>query len=145
MDQSRKRLSKQVAEMEKQMGRMLRNMSLARMTPFQTGSDWVPSADVYETDTEVVICLEISGIEPDAISVLAEQRSVTVAGDRRFPPVENASCVHQLEIEHGRFERTIVLPVPVDVASTSSVYKNGYLLIRLPKLGHKGKITVRVG
>jgi HSP20 family protein len=145
MDQSRKRVSKQFAEMEKQMGRMLRNMSLARMAPFQTGSDWVPPADVYETETEVVVCLEISGIEPDAISVVAEPRSVTVAGDRRFPPVENASCIHQLEIEHGRFERTIALPVAVDVGETSSVYRNGYLLIRLPKLGHKGKIIVQVG
>lgn len=145
MDQSRKRMSKQFAEMEKQMGRMLRNMSLARMTPFQAGSDWVPSADVYETENEVVICLEISGIEPENISVVAEQRSVTVAGDRHFPAIENASCIHQLEIEHGRFERTLSLPVPVDVAGTSSVYKNGYLLIRLPKLGHKGKITVQVG
>lgn len=145
MDQSRKRGSKEFAEMEKQMGRMLRNMSMTRMTPFQIGSDWVPSADVYETETEVVICLEISGIEPDALSVVAEQRSVTVAGDRRFPPIDNASCIHQLEIEHGRFERTITLPVAVDVAGTSSVYKNGYLLIRLPKLGPKGKITVQVG
>ncbi|MDA8165524.1 MAG: Hsp20/alpha crystallin family protein [Desulfobacteraceae bacterium] len=145
MDQSRKSVSKQFAEMEKQMGRMLRNMSLARMGPFQAGNDWMPSADVYETETEVVVCLEISGIEPRDISVLAEPRSVTVTGDRRFPPVENASCVHQLEIEHGHFERTIPLPVAVDVADTSSIYRNGYLLIRLPKLGHKGKITVQVG
>lgn len=145
MDPSRKRVSNQFAEMEKQMGRMLRNMSLGRMSPIPDGNDWVPAADVYETEAEVVICLEISGVEPEDISVVAEQRSVTVTGHRRFPPVENASCVHQLEIENGRFERTISLPVPVDVAGTSSVYKNGYLLIRLPKLGHKGKITVQVG
>jgi HSP20 family protein len=144
MDHSRKRLPKQFMEMEKKIGRMLRNSSFAGIPPFQTGSDWLPAADVYETDSEVAVCLDVSGIDPEHISVVAEQRSVTIAGNRRFPPVDNASCIHQLEIEHGHFERTIALPVPVDVSATSSIYKNGFLVIRLPKLGNKGKITVRV-
>jgi HSP20 family protein len=144
MDQPPKGISKQLAEMEKQMGRMLRNMSLTRMAPF-SGGDWVPAADIYETDTEVVVCMEISGIDPENVSVVAEQRSVTVTGDRRFPPIENASCIHQLEIEHGHFKRMIPLPIAIDPESTSSVYRNGYLLIRLPKLAHRGKITVKIG
>jgi HSP20 family protein len=144
MDQSPKGISKQLAEMEKQMGRMLRNMSLTRMAPVP-GSDWVPATDVYETEAEIVVCMEISGLAPEDISVVAEQRQVTVTGQRRFPPIENASCIHQLEIEHGHFKRKIPLPIAVDPESTSSVYRNGYLLIRLPKLAHKGKITIQIG
>jgi HSP20 family protein len=144
MDQSPKRISKQLAEMEKQMGRMLRNMSLTRMSPF-SGGDWVPAADIYETENEIVVCMDISGVDPGHISVVAEQRNVTIAGDRRFPPVENASCIHQLEIEHGQFKRIIPLPVSVDTDSTYSVYKKGFLMIHLPKLAQSGKITVQVG
>jgi HSP20 family protein len=144
MDQSPKRISKQFEDMERQIGRMLRNMSLTRMMPFP-GSDWAPAADVYETDTEIVVCLEISGIDPRHIAVVAEQRCVTISGDRRFPPIENASCIHQLEIEHGHFKRSVPLPVPVDTESTHSVYKNGFLVIHLPKLVQRGKITVQIG
>jgi HSP20 family protein len=144
MDQSRKGISKQLAEMERQMGRLLRNMSLSRMAPF-ADSDWIPATDVYETPAEIVVCMEISGLDPRNISVTAEQRSITVMGERRFPPIENASCVHQLEIEHGRFKRTIPLPVAVDTEGTSSVYKNGYLVIRLPKQAPRGKISVQIG
>jgi HSP20 family protein len=128
-----KRFGKEFAEMERQMGRMLRTTSLARMIQMQSGSDWQPAVDVYETEDEIYVCVDTAGIDLNNMSVSIAKNTVIVSGNRQFPTRKNLCRVHQLEIEHGFFERTISFPVPVDVTDLSSRCVNGILEIRLPK------------
>ncbi|MDH5297425.1 MAG: Hsp20/alpha crystallin family protein [Desulfobulbaceae bacterium] len=145
MDEFKKRFSQNFADMERQMGRMMRNMSFPRMFPFQSGTSWYPPADIYETDDLILVYVDVAGINPDKMTVNAEPTSVTIAGERLFSTEQNICRIHQLEIEHGYFERTLPLPVPVDVNSTSSSCQNGFLIIELPKQRLKGKIQVKIG
>lgn len=128
--------------MEGELGRIIRNMSLHRMVPLH--GIWGAAADIYETDKDIVICMDVAGIGSETLSVTAAHSTVTVSGERHFPPFGNISCVHQLEIERGRFERTFTLPKPIDVSATSSEYKNGILVITLPKLKRQGKVQITV-
>jgi HSP20 family molecular chaperone IbpA len=66
-----------------------------------------------------------------AISIAKD--NVIISGRRQWPLRKNLCRVHQLEIEHGYFERTISLPIPVQVADLSSRCINGILEIKLPK------------
>jgi len=138
MDQFRKR-----SPLEGQLGRMMRNMSLNRMVPMPT--DLMPSAvDVYETEGEIVVYMDVSGIDPATLEVVAQESSVMVSGERKYPEIDNICCIHQIEIERGIFKRTLSLPKPVDINATSSTCKNGFLIINLPKLKNKGKIQITV-
>ena len=128
-----KRFGKEFAGMERQMGRILRSTSLTRMVQMQSGSDWLPAVDVYETEDEIYVCVDIAGIDLNNMSVSIAKNNVIVSGNRQFPTRKNLCRVHQLEIEHGFFERTISFPVPVDVTDLSSRCVNGILEIRLPK------------
>ena len=128
-----KRFGKEFAGMERQMGRILRSTSLTRMVQMQSGSDWLPAVDVYETEDEIYVCVDIAGIDLNNMSVSIAKNNVIVSGNRQLPIRKNLCRVHQLEIEHGFFERTISFPVPVDVTDLSSRCVNGILEIRLPK------------
>lgn len=130
-------------EIEKEFGRMLRNMSAHRMFPYQSDK-LVPPTDVYETVKEFIVYMEIPGIDPDKLSVIADHTRVTVSGKRLKPIFDHTTCIHQLEIEYGRFERTISLTGPIDIEATSSVCKNGFLLIRLPKKNIQTQIKVKI-
>ncbi|MBU0729541.1 MAG: Hsp20/alpha crystallin family protein [Proteobacteria bacterium] len=132
MDRFKKRILKEFEDMERHMGRMMRNVSLPRMTPLQSGS-WLLATDVYETEKELILCMDVMGMEPGDLSVVVEEEGVTVSGERVFPVNDSIGCIHQLEIERGHFERTIPLPQLIDPAGSTSICKNGYLLIRLPK------------
>lgn len=138
MDPFRKRTG-----MEGHLGRMIRNMSLHRMNPLQSGT-WPAATDVYESADEVIIFMDVSGIDPEKLSVVANELSVTVSGERQLPVSENITRIHQLEIERGYFERSIPLPKPVDTSSTSSTYKNGVLIVTMPKRKHQGKVRIKV-
>ena len=114
-------------------------MSFPHMFPFQAGTTWYPAADVYETVDAILVYIDVAGINRDKLTVTAEQTNVIIAGERLFSSEHNICRIHQLEIEHGFFERTLPLPVPVDVKATTSSCENGFLIITLPKLHQKGK------
>ena len=128
-----KRFGKEFAGMEKQLGRMMRTTSLTRMVQLQSGSDWVPAVDVYETEKEIYVCVDTAGVDLNNMSLSIAKDSVIISGNRQWPLRKNLCRVHQLEIEHGYFERTISFPVPVEVADLSSRCINGILEIKLPK------------
>jgi HSP20 family protein len=129
--------------MERQIGRIMRNMSFLRVPPLEK-ERWFPAADVYESDKELIVCVDVSGVDPQKISVIAEQSTLTISGDRRVAFQEDIKNIHQLEIERGFFKRMISLPTHIDVSATSSFCKDGFLIVRLPKQERKGKIEVKI-
>lgn len=143
MEHFKKKPPKDLFEMERQLGRMMRNMSLLRVPPLEK-ERWFPAADVYESDKEIIVCVDVSGVDPQKISVVAEQNTLTISGDRRVALQENIKTIHQLEIERGSFKRTLSLPTYIEVSETSSFCKDGFLIVRLPKQTKKGKIEVKI-
>lgn len=105
---------------------------------------WFPAADVYETASALIVCIDVSGMEPDTLAVTVEESRVTVSGRRGYEPQDRVANIHQLEIERGVFERTIHLPKNVDVSGAVSESRNGFLQITLPLRRHKGKIKIAV-
>jgi len=133
MDDFDRRILEEFKELERQMGRMLRSTSLARMIPLPSGEGWQPAVDVYETAENIIVLMDTAGIDRDNLTITAEKNSITVEGRRSLPKRGNVCCIHQLEIELGCFKRKISFPASVQVAETSFSCQNGILEIRLPK------------
>ncbi len=128
--------------MEKGLGRMMRNMTFSGMASTFLGA-WKPLADIYETNDSLILYMDVAGVEPEKLVVSATLLELTISGERQSPVAE-VSCVHQLEIDHGAFERTIVLPLPVEVEKITSTCKNGFLVVTMPKQEAKSKIKIKV-
>ena len=63
--------------------------------------------DCFETDDphELLVVVELAGVDPESIEIAVEERSLTISGERARPRVEG-QVYQQAEIEYGRFERT---------------------------------------
>ncbi len=109
------------------------------------GEPWSVPTDIYETDKEFVIYMELAGVDPDAIQVVVEETRLIVSGDRRYNFPQGVRRVHRLEIERGHFEKRISLPWPVDVGTVESEYQQGMLMITLPKQRERVNIPVSSG
>src|SRR5215213_8142339 len=74
-----------------------------------------PNADSYHTDEphELTVVVELPGIDPATVKVVANERVLVVAGDRVRPKVDGR-VYQQMEIEYGAFQRQIRLPEDVD-------------------------------
>lgn len=143
MDSLSRKLMRELEEMQQQTGRMLRNMSLARMMSMESGQ-WQPAVDVYESDREFIVYCDLAGTDSNSFSVVVDQSHLQISGQKRLPSHKSIACVHQLEIELGNFNRSVALPGLVDIDAVSSVYANGILTVTLPKKQDKGRVNITI-
>ncbi|OQA43967.1 MAG: Small heat shock protein IbpB [Chloroflexi bacterium ADurb.Bin325] len=102
---------------------------------------WRPPTDVYETDDQVVVRVEIAGLEEGDYEIVLEGRTLVVAGERRDATPKLA--FQQMEIRHGKFRSQVHLPWALEVGGQQAVYENGLLIITLPKAQVR-RVPVRV-
>lgn len=90
------------------------------------------SADVAETETEIIITCPMAGTLPKDLELHLHNDLLTIKGERYNPIPSNAYFHHQ-ECYFGKFSRSIVLPVDVKAQTASAEYKNGLLIIKIWK------------
>lgn len=96
--------------------------------------NWQPLFDLYVVKDEVVVTVEVTGIEPRDIMVYAGKNYLLVKGIRRSPEYLNKDCCvfHNLEIPYGQFFRRIELPLPVAPTRLKASIHNGLLTVTVP-------------
>ena len=100
---------------------------------------WRPPTDVYETDENVVVRVEVAGMKEPDFSVTLTDRLLIVTGVRQDPSPKVA--YHQMEIRYGEFRTEVYLHWAVEADSIQAVYSDGFLQVTLPK-GHHRKVNV---
>ena len=99
--------------------------------PFSNG--WLPPVDVYEDKDNVFVRAELPGMKKDEINISLHEGVLTLSGERKLEKEYDQAESHRVERFAGRFQRSITLPAPVDVAKVRATYKDGILAITLPK------------
>ena len=89
---------------------------LWQVFPFSRGvrRGYRPEVDVYRTDdpAELMVVVELPGVDPDNVQVVASPRALLIAGERNRP--KDAGHYQQLEIDYGPFQRQVTLAEDVD-------------------------------
>ena len=96
---------------------------------------WSPPTDVYETEENCVIKVEVAGMRDEDFEVAFENNILMIHGHR--PDRNEKRAYHQMEIRFGRFEIAVEVPVVVDIERSIAEYKDGFLVIILPKVNSK--------
>jgi HSP20 family molecular chaperone IbpA len=94
---------------------------------------WTPAADLYETTSEVVIDVNLAGIQSSIVRIDMTPKTIKLSGQRTEQVELEPIAFHLLEIERGAFERTFNLPAPIKPREAQVQYHDGLLTIRLPK------------
>jgi HSP20 family protein len=102
---------------------------LARASHLLSGS--APAVDIYEDKDSFVVKAELPGMKKEDIDVSLHDGSLSISGERKGE-MENAE-VYRSERFFGRFQRTVILPTPVNTAGINAQYKDGILTVTLPK------------
>jgi HSP20 family protein len=93
------------------------------------GADWYPAADVYETDGEYVVAVDLPGIDRATLDISLDDNRLTIKGTR----MGQDSTQHRGECPRGTFLRTFSVPASVDQNDVRAEYKDGVLQVHLPK------------
>lgn len=94
---------------------------------------WTPAVDIYETKDSIVVNVEAAGLSREAFNVELKDDVLTIKGERPFEKDVNREQYHRVERAYGKFRRSFILGVPVQVDRISATYRNGVLEITMPK------------
>lgn len=91
-----------------------------------------PHVDVYRTDDppSFVVHVELPGVDPNDVKLLAGARGVIVSGERQRP--KDSGHYEQMEIAYGPFQRQVMLTENVDPDAAEATYDRGILCVTLP-------------
>jgi HSP20 family protein len=123
-------------------------MSILRFDPFAdllTNGRWVPAVDIYETEKDgLVLKAELPDMKREDISVMVENNTLTIKGERKFDGEARKEQFHRVERAYGSFSRSFSLPQTVDAAKIAAEYKNGVLTVTLPVRAESRPRTINV-
>lgn len=97
------------------------------------GKPWIPHADVVEGPEQVVVQVDLPGVDPDQVEILLVGNMLTIKGGDATAAASPGLTVHRCERPCGRFSRSIPLPIAVDAEQVTAESKHGVLTVKLGK------------
>jgi len=94
----------------------------------------LPAADIYETDDEFVVELEVPGYEEKELVIEVFDHTLAVKGEREKTKEEKTKEFSLHERIERKFERRFVLPVEADTEHLKAIFGKGVLEVHAPKV-----------
>jgi HSP20 family protein len=94
----------------------------------------IPAADVYETEKELVVELDVPGYEEKELALEVTDHTLTITGERKAEKVEQDKSFHLHERLEKHFERRFTLPPEVDTEKIAATFGTGVLEVHIPKI-----------
>jgi HSP20 family protein len=111
----------------------------------RNGSAWLPALDVWETDDEIVLAVDLPGIEEKDISVEVDDGVLTVSGERSRETEEKNDRYYRFERRFGQFSRSVTLPQGIDPSTIKAEFTNGVLEVHVPKPEERKPTRIQIG
>ena len=109
-----------------------------------TAGEWVPAVDVIENDNALTFKAELPGVEAKDVAVTIDNNVLTLKGERRIEKDVKKENYHRMERAFGTFARAFALPAFVDAEKVNADFKNGVLVVTVPKKANAETRAVKV-
>jgi HSP20 family protein len=97
------------------------------------GDRWRPDVDVFETESEIVVRVELAGVHSRDLRVGIDGSDLCISGQRVSGEPPGVRQLHQMEIATGPFERRVRISIAFDRDAVKAHLADGILTIQLPK------------
>ena len=108
------------------------------------GGAWAPMLDVSETKDAMIVTAELPGVDAEDIGLALTNDVLTLKGEKEKMTEEKEERYHRVERRYGTFLRSVRLPMAVDAAKITATFKNGLLVVTLPKTPMSKGTTIPV-
>jgi HSP20 family protein len=94
----------------------------------------LPAADVYETEDEFVVELEVPGYEETELAIEVSDHTLAITGRRETVKDEKARAFALHERLERHFERRFPLPTDADTEHLKATFAKGVLEVHAPRI-----------
>ena len=99
----------------------------------QRSDNLTPSADIHETEKDILIRVELPGIEKKNVDITFKDSVLTIKGEKNDIELKEDENRYFNERRFGSFERSFRFSVDVQDDKINASFKNGVLTITVPK------------
>ncbi|WP_411826752.1 Hsp20/alpha crystallin family protein [Luteolibacter sp. AS25] len=110
-------------------------------------ADWTPAVEISEDEKQYSIAADLPQIAREDVKVIVDNGSLVIKGERVREELSEGKKVHRTERSYGKFHRSFTLPEDADGSGVTANFKEGVLIVNLPKSEEKKPkhIEVQVG
>jgi HSP20 family protein len=94
---------------------------------------FIPKADIYETEKEIIVLADIPGANEKTVDVTLEKNVLSIDAYIE-PAIPSGFDIAYAEYEEGDYQRSFRLSDEIDRDKIEATVSNGVLRLRLPKL-----------
>jgi HSP20 family molecular chaperone IbpA len=105
---------------------------------------YVPVTDIFETGSALMLALEMPGVDREKVNVELENGILTIAGDINFAKYDRLHPVYT-EYNIGNYARSFELSNDIDQDRISAEFKDGVVMLTLPKAEKAKARKIKVG
>lgn len=99
---------------------------------------WSPPTDIFDTETEILVIVEIAGMNKKDIELTYDKGFLAISGVRKHICPASVNAIYRMEINSGRFLRKIRIDIDIVVEDIEAEYRDGLLRITIPKRADNG-------
>lgn len=96
------------------------------------GQEYMPPVEIREEGNNLVVCVDVPGMNKEDIHVQATEDGLVLEGERKREQQESHGGIHRSERTYGHFYRVIPLPEGADIEKANAQFKDGVLEVRVP-------------
>lgn len=104
----------------------------------------LPNVDMFSTQKEIIVEVELPGVKKDDVEVTISKNTLVIKAIKVECFEEEKINYVCMERSFGRLFRTIDLPCPVDTTKVKAAYKDGILIISIPKVEDKRCASTKI-
>jgi HSP20 family protein len=104
----------------------------------------VPSIDVRETESELVVEAELPGLDEKDVSLTLKEGMLTLQGEKKSEREEKKDDYHLMERSYGSFQRSLRVPDAIDADKVKATFDKGVLKVTMPKRAEAVKAEKRI-
>ena len=106
---------------------------VGRTAARQQGGEWLPLANISETDKEYLIKAELPEVKKEDIKITLDNGVINISGERKQQKEQKDENEIRVESIYGSFSRSFSLPENADAENIRAESKDGVLRIHIPK------------
>lgn len=93
----------------------------------------LPEVDVREDDKQVMIEVDLPGVDENDVSVTMANGVMTIKGEKKSEREEKEENYYLAERSYGKFERSLKLPETIDENQIEAKFEKGVLTVTAQK------------
>jgi len=105
---------------------------------------WMPAVELVDAGDNFVLKAQLPGIDPKNIEVQVTREAISISGERRYENTNPKSGYIRSEFRYGKFHRVLPLPAHIQNDSVQAEYKDGILMLTLPKVTEARNKVVKI-